>query len=199
MINHNIPQFNLTQDMVGEMVLPSEKGNLIVSANLRQFIIQTRRNYNGDALTALQDSESINIVYNQSFPEDTAPYFYLKLTIRPDIDFKEFAVGTQGYDFFNKVLELAGHSNVRFKSGNRTAFVSAFEKVTDENLGEVLVSNILIGTSVFYNDYRVTLDFPFQDEEYQVVVGDFFRDLSAAFPTVQVQVSYEPVSVEANA
>lgn len=196
MIDHNLSQFSLNQDTEGEMVMPSEKGNITVQCNLRQFIIQARRAYSAAALENLVDSEDIKYTMNTvsgNYPvsDEVEPFFYVKLVAKPDVSLKEFAQGSRADAFFEKVLELAGRSNTRYKSGNRTAFLSSFNKEVDPNVGEVMVGHLLIGTSVFYNDYRVTVNYPSVDVEYTEVLKSLFEGLSLTFPEVEMEVSYE--------
>ena len=199
MIDHNLKQFDLTETADGEMVLPSEKGNLTVAANLRQFIIQARRNYSQTALSALEDNEGVQVTLHDpegDEPDEVPMFFYVRLVVKPQGSLKDFANSSEGDAFFDKALELAGNSNVRFKSGKRTAFVSAFNPVQDAALGEVLVSHILIGTTVFYNDYRATVNFPATEEEHTEVVGRFFNTLHDTFPSVDLEISYESVAAQ---
>lgn len=195
MIDHNLTQFSLDESYDGEMIIPSEQGNINVPATLRQFIIQARRNYSENALTLLADTEDIKLTLNTPF-STLAPYFYLKLIVKPSVALQQFAESEEGESFFNKVLELAGHSDVRFKSGKRSAFIGAFSPITDNTLGVVLVSNILISTTVFYNDYRATCHFPESEEDHTEVVSRFFNVLHAAFPHIDLEISYE--TIEAN-
>jgi hypothetical protein len=178
------------------MVLPSEKGNLTVAATLRQFIIQARRNYSANILENLEVEEGMTVTLHN--PEndfldtsEISPFFYVKLIVKPTVSLKEFSESPEGNDLFDKVLELASNSNVRRLSGKRTAFVSAFNPVQDSSRGEVLETKILIGTSVFYNDYRVTANFPATEEEHTDVVGRFFNTLHETFPDLDLEVSYE--------
>lgn len=195
MIDHNLPQFSLNETEQGEMVIPSEKGNITVQANVRQFIIQARRQYSATALANLVDSEDIKFSINNGHStndlDEVAPFFYVKLIAKPDVALNSFVQSPEGDRFFDTVLALAGRSTTRFKSGVRTAFVSSFNKETDPDVGDVMVGHILIGTSVFYNDYRVTVNYPSVDEEYTETLKGIFEGLQVAFPNLDIEVSYE--------
>lgn len=196
MIDHNLSQFSLNQDTEGEMVMPSEKGNLTVPCNLRQFIIQARRAYSASALENLVDSDDVKYTMNSvsgNYPDaqDVEPFFYVKLVAKPDVSLQEFKDSVRANAFFETILALAGRSDTRYKSGNRTAFLSSFNKESDPNVGDVMVGHLLIGTSVFYNDYRVTVNYPSIDVEYTEVLKALFEGLNNSFPDVEVEVSYE--------
>lgn len=195
MIDHNLPQFSLNETEQGEMVIPSEKGNITVEATVRQFIIQARRQHSALALGNLVASEdikfSINNGHNVSDLDEIAPFFYVKIMAKPEGSLKDFSTSPEGDRFFDTLLAIAGRSTTRFKSGVRTAFVSSFNHEVDPNVGDVMVGHMLIGTSVFYNDYRVTVNYPSVDEEYTATLKDMFEVLQAQFPTIDVEVSYE--------
>lgn len=195
MIDHNLAQFGLNENYAGEQVQPSEKGNLTVPSTLRQFIVQANRAYSQSALEAAQDNEGLHLQYHDGDIDHEVPFFHLKLIAQPQGDLASF-VANKGNDFFNFVLKTVGRSEVRFVRGNRAAFVGEFTKQVDPDFGEVMVSNILIGTSVFYNDYRVTTNFPASQNELEVVVGDIFTSITQAYPELKVEIEFNVVGEE---
>lgn len=172
MINHNIPSMNLDQYDEGEISLPSETASAPFASNLRQFIILTRRAYNDSALIDMQTSEGIKL---SAHSHDCAPYFGITLKITSLMESIKDFTETCGDDFFLSLLRIVSSSTRRGVSGKRAVFVREFLPCvvsandplrlygTPEN--NTLETQIVISTSVFYNDYRVTTGFPADQQE----------------------------------
>jgi hypothetical protein len=197
MIDHNLTQFGLDENLLGEANLPSEKGAINVSLNLRQFIILARRAYSALALDALSDSEGIKVRSADDADYNASPFFHIRLTVKSKNDLQEFAAN-EGEAFFERVLGLYSHSDIAGNRGQRLAFVGPFQVEDDAQKGEVLVSDALIGTSVFYNDYRVTVGYPSNDDDYLAVVGQIYHTLVAQYPDLEIEVTFNPVEATAD-
>lgn len=199
MIDHNLSQLGLNETLEGEQVIPSEKGNLHVPCNLRQFIIQSNRNYSVDVLEFFEDNEGLHLkdhlddVDSDDITSIDYPFFHLKFVAQPETSIHHF-VSTQGDELFNFLLQTFGKSNIRFARGNRGAFVGRFTKETDPDYGDVIVSDILISTSIFYNDYRVTANYPVTQNELELVVGDIYQAINNQFPTLKVELTFNVVN-----
>jgi hypothetical protein len=195
MIDHNFTHYGLNENYTGEVTLPSENGNVKAELSLRHFVQLSRRAYSHTALENLVDSEGIILTKHET-PDDVSdtvpPFFHIKLTIQPDNQtLTDFAESDYGNSFFDTLLELVGKSSVRRLSGNRIAFVGTFNKAVDAIIGEVFVSDLFIGTSVFFNDYRVTTNFPANESEESAVVEGIFRELTKEFPDVKIELSID--------
>lgn len=186
MIDHNFTQYGIDEAYSGEAVLPSEKGNTHTTMALRQFVQLARRAYSANALELLEDSEGLKITQHQTMDDnefdEVQPFFHFTLTFRPkNGDLKAFVESPQADSLYERLLELVGRSVTRGVAGTRTAFVGEFNrKITHSGL-EVMVSHVFVGTSVFFNDYRVTTNYPASQDEADTILEKVFTTLSTEF------------------
>ena len=103
----------------------------------------------------------------------------------------------EGDEFFDSLIKAVGYCDIRGVRGNRGAFVSNFE-LFQENGTEMWKSKILLSTSVFYNDYRVTTCFPFTDQECTSVLEDMYGKLVSQFNDVEFELTWEKMSEDEN-
>jgi hypothetical protein len=141
----------------GEISLPSESSAISFEGNLRQFIILTRRAFNEPALLEAASAEGIKVAQHSN--SDNAPYFGLTIGITPTNESIEDFVENSGDDFFASILRITSFSTQRGVSGKRAVFVREFRR-DDPFAPETVYTKILVSTSVFFNDYRVTTGFP---------------------------------------
>lgn len=186
MIDHNFKQYGIDENYTGEAVLPLEKGNNHVPMSLRQFVQLARRAYSAESLEALELSEGIVINHHQSLnnPEfdETQPFFHFSISFRPKhVSLQSFIESEESDKFYDKILSLVGHSYTRGISGNRTAFVGEFNRKATLSGIEVMSSEVFVGTSVFFNDYRVTTNYPSSQEELDVILENIFNQLTKEF------------------
>lgn len=185
MIDHNFTQYGIDESYSGEAVLPSEKVNTHVTMALRQFVQLARRAYSANALELLQASEGLKLTEHQTMDDEfdeVQPFFHFTLTFRPKSgDLKSFVESEESDRFYDRVLALVGRSSTRGISGARTAFVGEFNrKVTPSGL-EVMVSHVFVGTSVFFNDYRATINYPASQDEADKILESIFNTLTSEF------------------
>lgn len=186
MIDHNFTQYGIDETYNGEAVLPSEKGNTHTTMALRQFVQLARRSYSANALELLQISEGLKITKHPAMDDNDSdevqPFFHFTLTFRPkNGDLKNFIESSEADQLYERILGLTGRSVTRYISGSRTAFVGGFNrKVTPSGL-EVMTSHIFVGTSVFFNDYRVTTNYPSSQEEVDANLENIFSTLVNEF------------------
>lgn len=186
MIDHNFAQYGIDEAYSGEAVLPSEKGNNHVTMALRQFVQLARRAYSANALECLESSEGLNITEHQTMDDnefdEIQPFFHFTLTFRPKTgDLKTFVESEEADRFYERVLALVGRSYTRGVSGARTAFVGEFNRKTTASGLEVMVSHVFVGTSVFFNDYRVTTNYPASQDEADAILEGIFTSLASEF------------------
>lgn len=196
MINHDVQPLGLVAADAGEIVLPSENESIKFEGTVRQFVILARRAYSEQALECLADSEGIKL-QNYEDSVDVAPYFGLTLRVQPEGDLESF-VEEQGDDFFDSVLKIVSKSNVRGVRGNRCAFVREFRAVNDAQYGKLLETKILVGTSVFFNDYRVTTGFPYDEESLDVATESIYNELCAQWGELKIDVTPEVIEEESD-
>lgn len=186
MIDHNFTQYGIDEAYNGEVVLPSEKGNTHASMTLRQFVQLARRAYSANALELLEDSESLKITEHQTMDDnefdEVAPFFHFTLTFRPkNGDLATFVQSPESDRLYEQILALVGRSSTRGVSGSRTAFVGEFNRKTTASGLEVMVAHVFVGTSVFFNDYRVTTNFPASQDEADTILENIFTSLAGDF------------------
>lgn len=191
---HDLDQFDMHSSDEGEMVIPSEVGNLSTPATLRQFMVLSSRLFSTESL---EKNASIKLRYNPSldddYPTENPEFLYVNLLAKPN-DIQAFTQ-QEGDKFFEKVLEIVGTSHLRGMRGKRGAFVGAFEKVT-QGYTEMISSKILLSTTVFFNDYRATVGYPYTEVEMQDVIGEIYSRLQQEYPLVQFELSYESLQEE---
>ena len=185
MIDHNFTQYGIDESYSGEVVLPSEKGNNHVTMALRQFVQLARRAYSANALELLQASEGLSLTEHQTMDDEfdeVQPFFHFTLTFRPKFgDLKTFVESDEADRFYERVLALVGRSSTRGISGARTAFVGEFNRKTTSSGLEVMVSHVFVGTSVFFNDYRATTNYPASQDEADRILESIFNTLASEF------------------
>lgn len=185
MIDHNFAQYGIDETYSGEAVLPSEKGNTHTTMALRQFVQLARRAYSANALELLEASEGLKITEHQTMDDEfdeVQPFFHFSLTFRPKSeDLQTFVESDEADRFYERVLALVGRSYTRGISGARTAFVGEFNRKTTSSGLDVMVAHVFVGTSVFFNDYRVTTNYPASQEEADTILESIFTTLSNEF------------------
>lgn len=175
MINYNIPAMSLSEHDEGEIYLPSETFPITFDGNLRQFLNLTRRAYNPDALELLADKEELKIEYNDG--AEPYPYWGINLTIHPNSGTVDEFVDNYGDDFFDSLKEILSYNTKRRVSGKRAIFVGSFEKITQHGF-ECLQSHILVSTSIFYNDFRITTGYPAGEDQLTKAANSVWKRLS---------------------
>ncbi len=198
MINHNIQLLELIEQDRGEMMLPSEDNHSSFETNVRQFIILSRRLFSELALNSdLAEDNEIKVRKHNDFEDEYFPYFGLTLKFKyrdGDLDDMRDFVEEEGDEFFNALIQTVTQSNVRKIRGNRGAFVREFRRVSDPVLGDVMETKIVVSTSIFYNDYRVTTGFPSNTTELEQVTEDIFRTIDT-FWGDQLQIEITPILI----
>lgn len=194
MSNHNLEKFEMYADNDGEMVIPSEVGNMTTECTLRQFLIMSERQYCENAISVV---DNIKSKINPSVDSEESPaLLYVNFLMKPQGDLKDF-MEEEGDEFFDSLIKAVGYCDIRGVRGNRGAFVSNFE-LFQENGTEMWKSKILLSTSVFYNDYRVTTGFPFTDQECTSVLEDMYGKLVNQFNDVEFELTWEKMSEKEN-
>lgn len=187
MIEHTVHKVNLNDpEMFGKMLIVSENFIKPFECNLRQFIIQNRRNYSSWALEALAEEEQLHHSPHSSVE---APYFHIRLILQPPGDLQDF-LDEHEESLLQNLFDFIGYSSYRGISGKRSVFVSDFDIDYDMTKGNVIVSDILVGTSVFFNDYRVTSGFPANDSEAHEVVGHIYKKIAQNWPQLKIETTF---------
>lgn len=200
-MTHCVDTLDLDENETGEMLIPSEVGNILAECKLRHFLIQNSRNYTKEAL---ENISGMKIRVNQSVLEDVSnvfdvsnhsELFLLDLLVQPEGDFHDF-VEEKGDAFFEELMSVLGNCDLRGMRGKRGLFLTDFNKKTLDCGLEVLAAKILISTSVFYNDYRVTVSFPYTQDELNLVVESIYNSISSKFSDMKFELSGEFLSNE---
>ena len=193
-MTHSITGLDLDENERGEMVIPSEKGNVVTECTLRQFLIQASRNYSEEALERIP---GMKVRVNQTAEDndlfgdsERSELVIIELMVQPEASLQEF-VDEKGDEFFDELMGVLGLCDLRGVRGQRAAFVTEFKKTILDGGFEVLVAKILLSTSVFYNDYRVTVAYPHGQDEIDTVVENIYNRISARFPEVKFEICGE--------
>lgn len=182
MIDHNLTHLSntLTENQQGEMTLPFEKGNKTMPASLREFVILARRTYSPEAVNLLADSEGFAVT-DLIKDDNKQPFFHLLLKVSPNNQSLREFMTSQGDSFFDTLIQMAGRSSKRKISGNRAAWVSEFRNETTADGKPVWVADVLISRSIFFNDYRVSINYPSSEKEYSDFLDSWFESLIKYF------------------
>lgn len=189
MINHD--SLNLLYGK-GIQLQPSEEGNLKVPCSFRQFINQVNRAYSFSALDRVADAGELNLT--DHYPDSNyAPYFNLKIIIQPHDKDTSYFYDEEINDFYNCLLTIIGNSDFYNFKGDRPVFIGEMHEQQDPHYGNVLKGDILVGTSIFYNDYSVTTHFPETDSEHKKVVESIYYKILEQYPQLHVSLEYETI------
>lgn len=198
-MNHSITGLDLDENERGEMVIPSEKGNIVTECTLRQFLIQAARNYSQEALERIPGMKvrANQTVENSDVFDDyllddpgRSELVLIDLMVQLEASLQEF-VDEKGDEFFDELMGVLGLCDLRGVRGQRAVFVTEFKKTILDGGVEVLAAKILLSTSVFYNDYRVTVAYPHGQDELDTVVENIYNRISARFPEVKFEICGE--------
>jgi hypothetical protein len=193
-MTHFITGLDLDENERGEMVIPSEKDNIVAECTLRQFLIQANRNYSQEALERItgmkvrvnQTAEDIDLFDDSERSE----LVLIDFMVQPETSLQEF-VDDKGDEFFDELMGVLGYCDLRGVRGKRAVFVTEFKKTVLAGGVEVLAAKILLSTSVFFNDYRVTVAYPHEQDELDTVVENIYNRISNRFPEMKFETSGE--------
>jgi hypothetical protein len=189
MIDHNLQQFGLNGYNQGVQIQPSEHGNLFLQSTMQQFIVQAHRAYTFESLNSITDCHGNNEL--SIIPLDNedilhkVPYFYMKLIIQSN-EFEDFFDDIE--DFSDALHNIVSYSKISQMRGKRGAWVSEYDVDQNHKYGKVITYDILISTSIFYNDYRVTTNFPNSNLSMDMITDDIYKDILRQYPDLKVEI-----------
>jgi hypothetical protein len=102
-------------------------------------------------------TEGIKVTEYNSY-SDIEPYFGITLQVSPHFGKIEDFLEEHGETFFDSVTRITSTSVHRGVSGKRAAFIREFRRASANS--NTIETKLVISTSIFYNDYRVTTGFP---------------------------------------
>lgn len=201
MISHSLKTLNLNENLQGKLIFPYEKENFKIQSTLRNFIVTAYRSYTHDTLKASSlQTKSVVKDHSEQFNEQAlqhatylnchhsseVPFFYVKIVIKSE----DVLSVLQDYsDSLSESLEeVLGYCNVMKLRGKRLAFLSDFEVGYNTEFGRFISFHALVSKSIFYNDYRVTTNFPFYFEDYEIVKQDILNRIENFFPELSFEV-----------
>jgi hypothetical protein len=190
MIDHNLAQLNISEDYTGIQIIPSESGNLLLSSTIRQFIIQSRA-YRPEVLQQLEMTDDFNLTDIDSDYKHAQPFFHVKLYIKSDDSFSPncFNDDEEKENFLTYLTQIVGKNTLRNKRGNRAAFIGEFFNYNHPDYGNVLTADLLLGTTIFYNDYRATTNVPANQNELDEILERIYEKLSHEFPNLNIELN----------
>lgn len=197
-LNLDFSQFGLPRHAFGTISLPCEDDPIVVEGSLRQFLIQANRGYSKDALLAAAENKLKLRGFDSLREEDDGvnPFFYAKLSFF-GADFDPYAVSIGSSHFENdngiqEITSLCSNSHRRNARGGRIAFVSRPEVEIAPGFGQVISCRALIGTTVFYNDFRASY-LSNDDDEIESAATEIHEGFLRSFPRAKLSIDFERV------
>lgn len=193
--SHDIKSMLLMADDEGEILLPSEVKLINFTGTIRQFTVLSRRLCSVDAINAFSQKEQMNVRHLSYIPpgliaiKNSIPFIGLNLKFKPsdpDLDIKTF-VTNEGEEFFDFLIDIIGNSNIKNHKGTRCAFIKNFYTTSSIDYGELCETKILLGTSIFFNDYRVKTNFPNTQEVLLDICHDIYEQILNRFPHLEIE------------
>ena len=190
MIDHNLAKLNINEDYIGIQIIPSESGNLLLTSTLRQFIIQSRA-YRPEVLQQLEMTDDFNLTDVDSDYQHAQPFLHVKLYIKSDDSFSPncFNDDEEKENFLTYLTQIVGKNTLRNKRGNRAAFIGELFNYNHPDYGNVLTADLLLGTTIFYNDYRATTNVPANQNELDEILERIYEKLSHEFPNLNIELN----------
>lgn len=191
--SHDVKSMLLSAEDEGEIILPSEVKLINFSGSVRQFTVLSRRLCSVEAINDFSKREQMNIRHLTYIPpsliaiKNNVPFIGLNLKFKPsDMTIKDWA-DKDGETFFDFLIDIIGNSNIKNHKGTRCAFIKNFYSTTTMEYGELLETKILLGTSIFFNDYRVKTNFPNTQEVLLNICHDIYEQILQKFPNLEVE------------
>lgn len=193
--SHDVEAMNMKSHDLGEVVLPSEVDNIHFPGTLRQFMILSKRLTSIESLNKLQDLDSINVRQLSYIPpgltplNNSYPFIGLQLKVKPINNSVEQFKEEIGEDFFLFLINLFSNSVTTQHKGTRAVFIQNFNTIQTIEHGILLETKILLGTSIFYNDYRVTVNFPNSQEVLFDICKEFYFNILTHYPCIEIELN----------
>lgn len=191
MINHNFPHLNLDKKTKGTQTLPFETNRphntVSFASDLKKFIVTAYREYTYKTIKANSKLTGSNftlhskkntpisnknqlVSYNnkqENKDYDNLPFFIIKI-----IGFNKININAplgerinQDNVIMNQIATTLSYSNIKGIRGNRGVFVTRLTYPEDNNY--IFTCFAFISRAIFYNDYRVTVNFPAFMDDYK--------------------------------
>lgn len=193
--SHNIASMQLKESDEGEIILPSEVSLINFNGTLRQFIILARRLTSHEYLDNFKNTEVMDVRKLTYVPpgftpiETNFPYIGMTLKILPsNQDLSSFSK-LEGEKFFSYLISIIGHSEMPNQRGTRCAFIQNFKQNKTLEFGDVFESKILLGTSIFFNDYRVKTNYPNCHEVLFDICQKIYEGILSEFPNLEIEIN----------
>lgn len=202
--SHNIESMQLKEHEKGEIILPSEVSLINFNGTLRQFLILSRRLTSHDALEHFKETEAMDVRKLNYVPpgfipiETDFPYIGMTLKVLPNNqNLAEFAKH-EGESFFSFLINAVGNSDMPNQKGTRCAFIQNFQNKNTLEYGNIFESKILLGTSIFFNDYRVKTNFPNSHESLFDICKRLYESILQKFPHLEIEINAYTLENEDN-
>jgi hypothetical protein len=190
-----LQSMNMQGNEKGEIILPSEQGMINFAGTLHQFIVLATRLTSFSSLDFFSKSEPISVRNLTYIPPEltpiksTVPYVGLVLKVLPtDCSLAEFAKN-EGEFFFKFLIDITGFSNFNNHQGHRCAFIQNFHEISTVEYGNILEAKILLGTSIFYDDYKVKTNFPNSYEILFDICKDIYSKILNKYPSLEIEIN----------
>lgn len=192
---HDVRTMLLDESDQGEIILPSEVKLINFTGTIRQFTILSRRLCSVEAINSFSQREVMNTRHLSYIPpgliaiKNSIPFIGLNLKFKPSdpkVELKSF-IENHGEKFFDFLIQIIGYSNIKNHQGTRCAFIKNFYSTNTLDYGELMETKILLGTSIFFNDYRVKTNFPNTQEVLLDICHDIYTNILNNFPNIEIE------------
>ena len=179
----------LDESELGIVVYPSETAQLVPSVtNVRDFMLKLQRFYGIEPLEINEDYWELKLSdakRDEDFDGIHDMCVSSAVVVEVLIRQKDgSSIGDQlGSSIQNELALGFGQSQVSKARGTRAVFITGFEEFNHETHGEVYRGYAIVGKNVFFNDYRVLMNFPIlgTDQE-EKMLEDVFKRLHQNAP-----------------
>ncbi len=168
-MQHEITAANLFGHTSGFVRLPSETGQINTEMNFRDFMLLNQRLYCSEAIENNPNWDIKTTEHSELDIMDSTSLMVFDVAISfEDHDIHEFKESKDGETFFDELLMVASKSEKRGVRGKRAAMLTQFELKQNDKGEDELQAKLIISKTVWYNDYRATLNYPDVDNPMEV-------------------------------
>lgn len=191
-MQHEITAANLFGHTSGFVRLPSETGQVLTEMNFRDFMLLNQRLYCSEALEHNQywDVKTTEHSDLDLMDSTSLMVFDVKLSIE-NHDLHEFKESKEAEVFFDDLLLGASKSDKRGVRGKRAVMLTQFEMNQNDQGQDELQAKLIVSKTVWYNDYRATLNFPDVENSFELkdLENEFLNKMRAWVDSVDYRPS----------
>lgn len=168
-MQHEITAANLFAHTSGFVRLPSETGTISTEMNFRDFMLLNQRLYCSEAIENNENWDIKTSNHSELDIMDSTSLMVFDVNVLLDgTDIDSFKASDDAEKFFDELLLVSSRSDKRGVRGNRATMLTQFEAGQNSQGEDILQAKLIISKTVWFNDYRATLNYPDIDDPMQV-------------------------------